>query len=233
MVQEILAKKVVVKPLDHKPNIIVGLDVSYDKNNRKGFAAAVAVDIRDLKVVDLSIVSSEISFPYIPGYLAFREAPLMFKAFLRLRNKDNTIIMVNGHGIAHPRGLGIASHIGVVLNRPSIGVAKRLLVGEVSRIGGREVIIYNNRVVGIVVSSEKSKDKYYVTIGHKVSIEDLEYYIERTFNQRYRRSKPPYPIYLADKISREAARGIESLYKWSTSRKHIFDESLDTRFISL
>lgn len=207
--------------------------MSYDKDSKKGFAAAVAVDIRDLKVVDLSIVSSEVSFPYIPGYLAFREAPLMLRAFLRLRNRDDTIIMVNGHGIAHPRGLGIASHIGVVLDRPSIGVAKKLLVGEVSKIGGREVIIHNNRVVGIIVSNERSKDKYYVTIGHRVSIEDVEYYIERTFNQRYRRSKPPYPIYLADKISREAARGVEGLYRWSMSRRHIFDESLDARFISL
>ncbi len=173
-------------------------------------------------------MSGEVSFPYIPGYLAFREAPLMLKAFLKLKIKNrDLIIMVNGHGIAHPRGLGIASHIGLVLNKPSMGVAKKLLVGEVSRISGREVIILNNRIVGIVVSGERSKEKYYVTIGYKISVEDLEYYIERTFNYRYRYTKPPYPIYLADKISREVAKGTESLFKWISTRKHIFSKDPD------
>lgn len=206
-----MSQKVIISRLAQRPNIVIGLDVSYKRNSDIGYAAAVAIDTRDLRVIEYSVVSDKVSFPYIPGYLAFREAPLMLKALLRIKSRREAVLMINGHGIAHPRGLGIASHIGVVMNLPSIGVAKSLLVGEIVRIGGREVIVYGNKIVGIVLSSEKSKTKYYATIGHRVSLEDVEYYMNRFFNNRYRVAKPPYPIYLADKLSREFARGQRTL----------------------
>ncbi|MEM0458173.1 MAG: endonuclease V, partial [Sulfolobales archaeon] len=99
-----------------RPNTIIGVDISYDIRRGLGYCAAVIVDITKLKVLKYSITVDEVKIPYIPGYLAFREAPLIFKT---LKNLDEelvrgSILMINGHGIAHPRRFGIASHIGVV-----------------------------------------------------------------------------------------------------------------------
>lgn len=207
-----------------RPNTIIGVDISYDIKRGLGYCAAVIVDITKLKVLKYSIIVDEVKIPYIPGYLAFREAPLIFKT---LKNLDEelvrgSILMINGHGIAHPRRFGIASHIGVVMNLPSIGVAEKMLSGEIISVGGREVIVIDRRIVGIVLSSRRSRKKYYMTIGHKVSIEDLEYYARRTFSGDFRESKPPYPIYLADTISRNARRGEKYLARWLEANRHIF-----------
>lgn len=214
--------------------MVIGLDVSYKKDSDLGCAAAVAIRMDDLKIVDYSTVVDRVYVPYIPGFLAFREAPLMIRALKKIlgRVAERPLLIINGHGVSHPRRFGIASHIGVVMDLPSIGVARSMLAGEVTILGGREVIVLDNRVVGIVLRSRKSSRRFYVSIGHKVSIEDIEYYMNRFFSPDLGFPKPPYPVYVADKISREALRGGEDLAKWLKKNRHLLDPDLARRLLA-
>lgn len=171
-------------------------------------------------------MSGSVTIPYVPGYLAFREAPLIFRALKRLSRVSlkESVLMINGHGIAHPRRFGIASHVGVVLDLPSIGVAEKLLAGEEIYVGGRRVVVIDNTIAGIVLENRKNKKKYYATIGHRVSLEDVEYYMRRLFVEDFTGSKPPYPIYLADTMSRAARKGQDQLLRWIRSNVHIFEK---------
>lgn len=203
--QIMISRRVVIKKLSREPESIVGLDVSYKGD--MGFAAAVSINYRSLDIGEIAIAEDLVGFPYIPGYLAFREAPLMLKALMRLRGKKD-LLMVNGHGIAHPRRCGIASYLGVITGLPSIGVAKKLLTGTVVERSGRKLIVVDDTVAGIVVSSGGSD--LYITIGHMVDIDDLEEIARRTI---VRGKKLPEPIYWADRISRERSRGREGMQR--------------------
>ncbi|MEM4971961.1 MAG: endonuclease V, partial [Sulfolobales archaeon] len=115
-------------------------------------------------------------------------------------------LMVNGHGLAHPRRCGIASYLGVVLNMPSIGIARKLLYGELRREGGREYIVVDGRYVGIAIGG--GRHTIYITIGNKVDIEDLE---AIALKMMPKEGELPLPIYWADRISRQMSRGLRSL----------------------
>jgi deoxyinosine 3'endonuclease (endonuclease V) len=106
--------------------LVAGVDAAYSGD--RAFGACVVVN-EDLRVVESSSVSLEARFPYVPGFLAFREAPVVMLATRSVTEYD--ILLVNGHGVAHPRGCGLASFVGVKLDTPTVGVARRLLVGEV------------------------------------------------------------------------------------------------------
>lgn len=197
--QLMLSRLVIIERLPREPKRVIGLDVSY--RGDRGFGAAVSINYETREVEDVSIAEGRVSIPYIPGYLAFREAPLMLRALLGLKKRDG-VIMVNGHGIAHPRGCGIASHIGVVLRMPSIGVARSLLTGSIASEGDREYIIAGGKKAGIVYKIGGSR--IYVTIGNMVDIEDLLEIVGRTISPGI---GLPLPIYWADRISRNASRG--------------------------
>jgi deoxyribonuclease V len=197
--QLMLSRLVTIEKLSREPRHVIGLDVSY--RGDRGFGAAVSINYETGEIEDVRIAEGRVSIPYIPGYLAFREAPLMLRAYLSLKKRDG-VIMVNGHGIAHPRGCGIASHIGVVLRMPSIGVARSLLTGSIASEGDREYIIASGKRAGIVYRIGGSR--IYVTIGNMVDIEDLLEIVERTTAPEI---GLPLPIYWADRISRDMSRG--------------------------
>ncbi len=138
---------------------IAGVDVAYRKGKAIGVAALL--DYKDLNLIEYGIYITESRVPYIPTYLAFREIPPMVGAIKRLSIEPD-ITLVDSHGLIHPRGLGAASHLGIVLNIPTIGVAKSPLVGKPNEDG---YIILNGRKVGYKVS-----DKLYISIGHRVSL---------------------------------------------------------------
>lgn len=144
---------------------------------------------------EYAIVKGFIEIPYVPGLLAFREAPLMIKACEKLTTPD--LIVVDGHGITHPRKFGIASHIGLVLDIPTIGIAKKLLYGRVIR--GRDDIDYilvDDEIGGIVFRSMGRE--IYASIGHKMSIDYLKEVVPKLF-----RTHPlPEPTYIADTLSK-------------------------------
>jgi deoxyribonuclease V len=153
---------------------VCGLDAAYSNNTAS--AAAVIWEIGK-GVVEKSVIRSTPSFPYIPTLLYAREAPLLLAAYRNLRGVPD-LILVDGHGLAHPRRAGLATVIGVLLDQPTVGVAKRLLVGEVEDSGKALArIVYGGRCVGYRVKPEGCR-AFYVSPGHKVGLSGVKRIIQ-------------------------------------------------------
>lgn len=148
---------------------VAGVDVAYAGENSIG--AAAVLDYESLKPVEVKLAAVKVKFPYIPTLLSFREMPAAAAAVRRLEIKPD-IFLVDGQGIAHPYRLGFASHFGVTLNVPAIGVAKRILCGEVvGEVGVWRPIVHGGEVVGAAVYTRRGSKPIYVSIGHRVSLE--------------------------------------------------------------
>lgn len=170
LIQLQLAKKVEFRKVE-KIEKVAGLDVAY----RKGLAygAVVVIDVETKEVVDAACVIVKDVVPYVPTYLAFREITPSIRAYLKLREEPD-VIMVDGHGIAHPRRFGIAAHIGVVLKKPTIGVAKSLLYGlEIDN----AVLDPNSREV--LARVIYCRGKKYVSVGSYITLEEAVELTER------------------------------------------------------
>ncbi len=154
--------------------LIAGADVAYDEKNQQVIGGIVVLDGK-MKVIESSTYQMEISFPYIPGLFSFREAPAILKAFDSLKNKPDVLI-VNGHGIAHPKNFGLACHIGVELNIPTIGCAKTKLVGSFDREklgsnrGDYEQLFLDDEEIGVGLRTQDNIKPIYVSIGHKIDL---------------------------------------------------------------
>jgi deoxyribonuclease V len=157
-----------------KVDKIAGADIAFDPLSQKGFAGVILYQFPDLKVIERTQAILKLSFPYVPGLLAFREAPVLLEAFRFLRHEPD-IIFFDGQGIAHPRGMGIASHLGVVLNKPTIGCAKSVLVGKYSEpsqeVGAYSSLIYKENKVGVALRTRKNVRPIFVSPGHKIDLE--------------------------------------------------------------
>lgn len=159
-----------------KGGYIAGADISCNRLSPLGYAVVVVMTFPDLKIVEEKRVEAEIKFPYIPGLLAFREAPILLKAFEKLKMEPDLIIF-DGQGIAHPRGMGIASHLGIILNKPTIGCAKSKLFGTYKEPGKNEgefSYLYSpheaDNVIGAVVRTKSNTKPVFVSIGHKIDL---------------------------------------------------------------
>ncbi len=197
--QRELSRYIVIKEIDlNGIDIVAGLDVSYRGN--MGVAAAVAYSLRRAREECSATAEGEVKIPYIPGFLAFREAPLMIRALIALKENciQPDVLMVNGHGLSHPRKLGIASHLGVIMNMSSIGIAKSLLYGHVNSIDSNKVIIVDGKIIGYVV--KKNRNEIYVSVGHRITPYQA---LEITLKTWLEGHRLPEPIYLADIISRK------------------------------
>jgi deoxyribonuclease V len=142
-----------------------GVDILVDTNNKRMIAAIVVLD-EDLEPVEEKYAQAKISFPYIPGFRAYRELPLMVEVFKKLEEAPD-VIFVLGHGIAHPRGFGIASHFGLAISKPTIGIAKKVLVGEEKN----DEIILNNKVLAKAVMTKQGSKPIYVSQGNMISLD--------------------------------------------------------------
>jgi len=153
--------------------LVAGADVSYSKKENMVYGVAVILAFPDLKVIEKKWAKKEAEFPYIPGLLAFREGPVLLEAFEKIEHEPD-IIFFDGHGISHPRGLGIASHLGVLLSKPSIGVAKKNLVGEVfepaKTKGSTTSILKDGKEIGKVLRTREKVKPVYVSVGHKIDL---------------------------------------------------------------
>ncbi|MDD3857651.1 MAG: deoxyribonuclease V [Methanoculleus sp.] len=154
-------------------SLVAGTDASYARGSNKIHAVVVALRYPDLTVVERVSAVAETSFPYIPGLLTFREGPALLEAFRRLKSEPD-VILFDGQGIAHPRGLGIASHMGVLLDRPTVGVAKSLLVGTVTEPGsGRgstAPMLRDGETIGMAVRTKERTRPVYVSVGHRIDL---------------------------------------------------------------
>jgi deoxyribonuclease V len=150
---------------------IAGVDVSIKDRTAR---SAVVILSSDLFPIEQRVAEVKVKFPYIPGLLAFRECPAVLEAFSEIKNEPD-IIIVDGQGLAHPRRFGIASHIGVILDKPSIGCAKSRLIGEheepQTQAGSFTQLIDRGELIGAVVRTRTDVAPVYVSIGHKIDLE--------------------------------------------------------------
>ncbi len=150
---------------------IGGFDLAF--SGGRVFCAGVVLKYPDLEIIEIKTLCSKEEFPYIPGFLSFREAPAIIRTYRMLKNKPD-IILVDGQGICHPRSFGIASSVGIMLNKPSIGVAKSKLCGEFKEprdVMKPEKIFLFGKHVGWVVKTRKECKPIFISPGHKVSVE--------------------------------------------------------------
>ena len=152
---------------------VAGVDVGFEDDGKVTRAAIAVLDFPALSLVERAVVRRPTRFPYVPGLLSFREAPAVLAAFERLSAAPD-LILYDGQGIAHPRRFGIASHVGLLLDVPSIGVAKTRLVGEHRRLPARKgawvPLVDAGETIGAVLRTRAGVAPLYVSIGHRVSL---------------------------------------------------------------
>lgn len=167
---------------------VAGVDVGFEDNYTITQAAVAVLSFPDLQIVESAIASIPTTFPYIPGFLSFREIPAILKALEKLTIIPD-LILCDGQGIAHPRRFGIACHLGVLIDVPTIGVAKSLLVGKHEELspekGSYQLLIHRGETVGAVLRSRTGVKPLYVSIGHRISLNTaIDYVLKCTTKYR-------------------------------------------------
>ncbi len=164
------------------PKLIAGADVGFEQQGTITRAAIAVLSYPALELVEYQIARIETTLPYIPGLLSFREYPALMAAWQLLKHIPD-LVMVDGHGIAHPRRLGVASHFGLLANVPTIGVAKRRLCGESELLGEQpgscQPLIDKEEQIGWVWRSKKRCNPLYISTGHRVSLDSALLWVER------------------------------------------------------
>ncbi len=202
--QAALGDRLNLGPLGTRPATLVGVDVAYSRQGL-AFASAVSVDAATGSIVDNRYARLSVDFPYIPTYLAFREMPAI-EAVLEDVDLSKALLLVDGQGILHPRGFGIACHVGVSLGVPTIGVAKRLLVGtyDIASLRSTEraaVMVDGEHRGWIVAPGGKERRAVLISPGHRVSVDDSLALVEGFFGKRQ-----PRPLELAHDAATAARR---------------------------
>ena len=203
LLQQQLADRVIRKSSSDLKKIrtVAGVDTHYQ--NGLAIAAVVVVSIQNLATVEWVTSTQRLKFNYIPGLLAFREGPAVVDALVKLRSQPDLLIF-DGQGIAHPRRIGIASHIGLLMDRPSIGCAKTRLVGRHAEPGcekGSYALLRDrDETIGAALRTRSGVKPVYVSIGHRVDLADSI----RLILQCCRRFRLPEPIRRADQLARKS-----------------------------
>lgn len=169
--QRELAQRVDVRqPLTHC-ELIAGADVSYNRFSSTFYSGVVVWRLADGQIIERQGAVAETPFPYVPGLLSFREAPVLLQAFARVQSEPD-VVMLDGQGIAHPRRLGLASHLGLWLDRPCLGCAKSRLIGEYKepgrRAGSLAPLVHHGEIIGEVVRTKTGVKPVFVSPGHRI-----------------------------------------------------------------
>lgn len=192
--QKKLREKVILEPLVSPVSHIGGCDVSMNLFSNVVYAGFVVLSYPDLAIVEHAVVKETISFPYIPGLLSFREIPPLLKAWEKLTIKPD-IICVDGVGVAHPRRLGIATHLGLILEVPTIGIAKSVLVGSYhepdTQKGSSSPLLdpQTSEQLGIALRTKDNVKPIFISPGYKITIEDAENIVRSSLG-KYRIPEP-------------------------------------------
>ena len=172
-IQLSLAGKVVVSNEGVEPRLIAGVDVSGPNSRDVAKGAVVVLGYPELNIVEVQVAEDKVTFPYIPGLLSFRECPLILAACQKLDNTPD-LVLVDGQGIAHPRRLGLASHLGLFLDVPTIGCAKSILCGRHEpvgeEVGSHADLIDDSQIIGAALRTKTGVKPIYVSIGHKIDL---------------------------------------------------------------
>jgi len=188
--QKNLASKVQLVPLKKPPKLIAGIDCAFSKDGKKIIAAVVVLKLPDFAPVETTSALRKVTFPYIPGLLSFREAPVCIAAVEKLKTKPDVFI-IDGQGIAHPRRLGLAAHLGLFFDKPTIGCAKSRLTGQfeepplekseyslltdkksTKRQTSHESRATSDEVIGAVVRTRTNVKPVFVSVGNKCLLKD-------------------------------------------------------------
>lgn len=171
--QEHLREQLVLEDRLGPVQSVAGADLAFDPETDMAFAGVIVYRFPELEEVERRMACRKLRFPYVPGLLSFREGPALLAAFRLLRTEPD-VILIDGHGLAHPRRFGIACHLGLLLDKPTIGCAKSLLVGEHaepnSRAGSTAPLTLDGEQLGVVLRTRERVKPIYVTQGHRVSL---------------------------------------------------------------
>jgi deoxyribonuclease V len=209
--QQRLPERVEICPLEHEARTIGGIDVSY-VSPREGVAAYVRVDAKTHELLWSTTVRGPVTFPYIPGYLTFRELPLFVHLFdeVRRARQEAPVTLVDGNGILHPRRAGSASAVGVAVGTPTIGISKKLLCGRVEveglSIGEPREVIHDEQRIGVAMQAGPGNRPFFASPGHRIDLPDAIALVQQVLGS----GRLPVPIALADRISREEAQRIKA-----------------------
>lgn len=161
-------------PPGFAPRLVAGADVSADRFSRVGFAGVVNIGLETFETVEEASARVDLGFPYVPGYLSFRELPALAAAWERLEHRPDVVVF-DAHGYAHPRRFGLACHGGVLLDLPSVGCAKTMFVGEHGPLGEERgstaEIVDKGEVVGVALRTRDRCNPVYVSIGHRMDLD--------------------------------------------------------------
>lgn len=188
------------------PMLIAGADAAFDERSNSIFACVVLLAFPSLEILEQVVHRDTIRFPYVPGLLSFREAPPLLEAFAKLTRTPD-VVVIDGHGLAHPRAFGVACHVGVLLDRPTIGCAKSVLTGtyampdsprgSIAHLRNRE-----HRIIGSAVRTREHVRPVFVSIGHKITLRRaIQLVLSCGTGVRI-----PEPTRIADRLAAEAKR---------------------------
>jgi len=207
--QETLAHQIRLSFPQKTIRLIAGADVSFNKFSPVLFAGVVVLSFPDLLLVEERWTIQRTAFPYVPGYLSFREAPAVIAAFEKVKSRPDVMIL-DGQGIAHPRGLGLASHVGLLLGFPTVGCAKSLLVGKHIPVppekGASVPLIFKEKEVGKVLRTRTNVKPVFVSPGHMMDIKHAAEFVLRCC-PRYRLPEPTRQAHFLVNRIREEHKG--------------------------
>ncbi|MDZ7682116.1 MAG: deoxyribonuclease V [Fodinibius sp.] len=173
--QQELTSQISIEPLKEKVETVAGADISFDRGSDGVHAAIIVLDINSLEPIARSLVTAPMAFPYIPGLLAFRELPVLLEAWEQLEQMPDVLVM-DGHGLAHPRRMGIATHFGIEADQPTIGCAKNILTGSHGELnpkkGSTAKLVDEGEKVGFALRSRTAVNPVYISPGYKLSFGD-------------------------------------------------------------
>ncbi|HXG53194.1 MAG TPA: deoxyribonuclease V [candidate division Zixibacteria bacterium] len=205
-IQQRLRSKVIVEKLDRPVRYVAGCDLSAARHSDVAYAGIVVLELPDLVEAARSSAVTRVRFPYIPGLLSFRETPALLEAWRRLAITPD-LLMVDGHGLAHPRRFGIACHLGVLLDLPTIGCAKSPLAGSFVepglRAGSYSMVTDDGVIIGAALRTVDRVRPIFVSVGHRVTLEEAIFWAIRC-SKGYR---IPEPTRRADILVNALRRG--------------------------
>ncbi len=208
-IQDNLRHFIELKSSKKEYRLIAGADTAYSKKDNSVFAAVVVMRFPELVTVDRARAQSMVIFSYQPGYFVFREGPVLIKALQRLQMAPD-VIMFDANGVAHEKGIGMASHLGLLLDLPSIGCAKKRLVGEhddpENTLNATKPLLYKGKQVGSVIRTRIDVKPLYISAGHKIDLESAVELISAT-TRGYRL---PEPMRVAHILSNKMRRNHDS-----------------------
>jgi deoxyribonuclease V len=201
-----LSQRIVAEDrLPKKINRIAGVDVAY--SGEFAVSAVAVLDYDSLELLERQTATSEVKFPYIPTLLSFREIPPAVACIKKLKVQvQPDVVLADGQGFAHPYRFGFASHLGMAIGKPTIGVAKSRLIGEPTMISGQVFLIENGQIIGAVVTTKEGVKPVYVSVGHLVSLGTAV----KIAKHCARYSRIPEPILQAHKIASEERRKLQA-----------------------